>query len=172
AVDALERGRAAHAGRAWEHARVSLVRADSERPLGADDLELLATAAYMVGLMDDFLDVLERAHHGHVPAGKPLRATRCAFFLGVNLAMRGDMGHAAGWFSRAQRLVEREGRDCVESGYLLMPVAMRNEAAGNYEAAFAAAAAAHTAPRSCSSTVPGPTRSTKHVVRATGPSGR
>ena len=142
AVDALERGRAAHAGRAWEHARVSLVRADSERPLGADDLELLATAAYMVGLMDDFLGVLERAHHGHVAAGKPLRATRCAFFLGVNLAMRGDMGHAAGWFSRAQRLVEREGRDCVESGYLLMPVAMRNEAAGNYEAAFAAAAAA------------------------------
>ena len=142
AVDALERGRAAHAGRAWEHARASLVRADSERPLGADDLELLATAAYMVGLMDDFLGVLERAHHGHVAAGKPLRATRCAFFLGVNLAMRGDMGHAAGWFSRAQRLVEREGRDCVESGYLLMPVAMQNEAAGNYEAAFAAAAAA------------------------------
>ena len=141
-VDALERGRASYARRAWEDARASLARADRASPLGADDLELLATSAFMVGLMDDFLSVLERAHHAHADGGEPLRAVRCAFYLGVNLALRGDMGHAAGWFGRGQRLVEREGRDCVESGYLLMPVAMQNEAAGNYEAAFAAATAA------------------------------
>src|SRR5258705_3015968 len=143
--EALERGRASYASRAWEDARVSLVGADQEAPLGADDLELLATSAYMVGLVDDFLSILERAHHAQLEDGKPLRAVRCAFFLGVNLALRGEMGHAAGWFGRAQRLVEREEHDCVESGYLLMPVAMENEAAGRYEAAFAAAADAAAA---------------------------
>ena len=142
AVDALARGRTSYARRAWEDARASLVRADRALPLGAEDLELLATSAFMVGLMDDFLSVLERAHHAHLDVGEPLRAVRCAFFLGVNLALRGEMGHAAGWFGRGQRLVEREGRDCVESGYLLMPVAMQNEAAGDYEAAFAVAAVA------------------------------
>ena len=128
---ASSRGRASYVARAWEEARASLVRADQAAPLGADDLELLATSAYMVGRVDDFLSVLERAHHRHLlDDGEPLRAVRCAFFLGVNLALRGDLGHAAGWFARAQRLVEREGVDCVESGYLLMPVAMRHEAAG------------------------------------------
>lgn len=142
AVDALERGRASYGLRAWEDAHASLVHADQALPLAAHDLELLATSAFMLGAVDDFLSVIERAHHAHLDAGEPLRAVRCAFYLGVNLALRGDMGHAAGWFGRAQRLVEREGRDCVESGYLLMPVAMQNEAAGNYEAAFAAAATA------------------------------
>jgi len=28
------------------------------------------------------------------------------------------MGRATGWFGRAQRLLEREQRDCVEQGYL------------------------------------------------------
>ena len=46
---ALERGRASYASRAWEDARMSLAGADQEAPLGADDLELLATSAYMVG---------------------------------------------------------------------------------------------------------------------------
>ena len=141
-VTALEQGRAAYERRAWEEARTALVRADDAAPLGADDLELLATSAFMVGRVDDFLNVLERAHHAHIDDGEPLRSVRCAFFVGVNLAVRGDMGHAAGWFGRAQRLVDREEHDCVESGYLLMPVAMQNEAAGDYEGAFAVASAA------------------------------
>jgi hypothetical protein len=143
---ALERGRASYARRAWEDARASFVRADRASPLAADDLEQLATSAFMVGLMDDFLSVLERAHHAYLDRGEPLRAVRCAFYLGVNLALRGEMGHAAGWFGRGQRLVEREGRDCVESGYLLMPVAMQNEAAGNYGAAFARASCPRSSP--------------------------
>ena len=52
------------------------------------------------------------------------------------------MGRATGWLGRAQRLVEREGRDCVEQGYLLLPVMLRHEAAGDCEAASATAAEA------------------------------
>ena len=40
------------------------------------------------------------------------------------------------------RLIEREGRDCVERGYMLMPVLLRHVAAGDAEAAYAAGAEA------------------------------
>jgi tetratricopeptide (TPR) repeat protein len=69
-----------------------------------------------------------------------MRAVRCAFWVGMNLALRGEMGNATGWLGRAQRLVEREEGDCVERGYLLVPVMLRHEAVGDWEAAYATAA--------------------------------
>ena len=142
AVAEIERGRSAYAQRAWADAYESLSRADGARTLKAADLELLAIAAYMLGRADDFLAALERAHHAYLNAGEPLRAARSAAYLGINLAIQGDMGQAGGWLARAQRLVEREGKDCAERGYLLLPFAVRHEAAGDYEAAHAAAAEA------------------------------
>jgi DNA-binding CsgD family transcriptional regulator len=141
-VDWLERGRTSLADRAWAAAYASLAQADQAAPLGAADLELLATAAYMLGREDEFQSVLERAHQAHLDGGDVLRAARCAFYMGVNLAVRGERGRAAGWFGRAQRLVDRHGHDCAERGYLLVPVAMQHEAAGDHEAAYAAASAA------------------------------
>jgi hypothetical protein len=52
------------------------------------------------------------------------------------------MGPASGWFGRAQRLVEREGRDCVEQGWLLVPAVFQREAAGDYAGAHEVAAQA------------------------------
>lgn len=52
-------------------------------PPGPDDLELLATSAYMLGLDNEYLGVLERAHHAHVEAGENLRAVRSAFWVGA-----------------------------------------------------------------------------------------
>jgi DNA-binding CsgD family transcriptional regulator len=135
----LERGREAHTARAWVVAFDALSQADAESPLGPGDLELLAVAAFMLGRVDDFLDVLERSHDGHVEAGELLRASRCAFFIGVNLALRGEIGRATGWWGRARRLVEREGRECAEQGYVLMPIALQNESAGDYEAVYSVA---------------------------------
>src|SRR5437588_576567 len=37
----------------------------------------------MLGLVDEYLHVSERAHDAHVEAGEVLRAARCAFFIGV-----------------------------------------------------------------------------------------
>jgi hypothetical protein len=140
AVDELERGRESYARRAWMNAYMSLSRADGVAPLEAEDLELLATSAYMLGHDEAVLSGLERAHHAYLEDGKALPAARCAFWLGINLAMRGEMSPSTGWFSRAQRLLEREGRDCVEQGYLLIPVLLRHVAAGDAEAAYATAA--------------------------------
>jgi DNA-binding CsgD family transcriptional regulator len=94
----------------------------------------------MLGRDDDALSSLERAHHAYMDAGEALRAVRCAFWVGINLALRGQIGRATGWFGRAQRLVERQEHDCVERGYLLVPVMLQHEASGDWEAAYAAAA--------------------------------
>jgi ATP/maltotriose-dependent transcriptional regulator MalT len=141
AVDELERGRASYAGRAWTAAYGSLSQADQGGSLGGEDLELLATSAYMIGRDDDYLAVLERAHRAYLEAGAGLRAVRCAFWVGMQLAIAGEMGRATGWLGRAQRLLERDGRDCVERGYLLLPLVFRHEATGDLEAAVAEAAA-------------------------------
>ncbi|HET7272023.1 MAG TPA: LuxR C-terminal-related transcriptional regulator [Rubrobacter sp.] len=120
----------------------SLSRADQAAPLGGEELALLATSAFMIGRDDDFLGYLERAHHAYLDAGEAMRAVRCAFWVGISLALRGETSRATGWLGRAQRLVEREEGDCVERGYLLVPVMLRHEANGNWDAAYTAAAEA------------------------------
>lgn len=117
-------------------------QADSEPGLGADDLELLATASYMVGRDDAYVRALERAHHEHLDAGKALRAARCAFWAGLCLLFRGETGRANGWFGRARRLIEREGGDCVERGYLLIPELKEHEGRGAFDAVYSTATAA------------------------------
>jgi DNA-binding NarL/FixJ family response regulator len=141
-VHELERGRESYARRAWGEAYERLSLADREAPLGAEDLELLATTAYMLGHDDEHMSGLERAYRGHLRAGEGRRAARCGVWLGIHLILGGERGHASGWLGRARRLVEGEGRDCVEQGYLLLPQVFEHEAAGDHEAAIAAAAAA------------------------------
>ena len=140
--DALERGRAGFAARAWTQTWSSLSEADAHEPLAAADLELLATAAYMLGRMDKFFTVLERAYARWLSDGKVHRAARCAFYIGVSLATTGELARAGGWFGRGQRLVDSAGVDCVEQGYLLMPGALRREWEGDVEGAFDAASRA------------------------------
>jgi Flp pilus assembly protein TadD len=141
-VDALERGRELYSSRAWLAAYESLAVADQGTPLGAQDLELLATSAYMVGREEDYLRALERGHQAHLGSGEAMRAAQCAIWLAIQLFAAGEIGQASGWLGRARRLVEREGRECVERGYLLLPIMFEHEARGDIGAAIATAAAA------------------------------
>ncbi len=136
AVGDLARGRASYERRAWADAYRSLSLADRAGPLDAEDLELLAMAAYLIGRDDDYLSTLERAHQAHLDAGQSLRAVRCAFWLGLRLLFRGEVGRATGWLARAQRLLGHEARDCAEHGYLLLPVGEQQLASGDCEAAY------------------------------------
>jgi len=138
-VEALERGRELYAERAWKDAHEALSLADGERPLPGADLELLATAAYMIGRENEYLELLERAHRAHLDAGERLSAFRCAFWVGINLARRGNMGPAGGWLGRAGRLLEEEPDDGVERGYMLLPRVFEQEAQGKWEEAAATA---------------------------------
>lgn len=138
-VGALERGRSSYAGEAWRSAFESLVDADRVAPLGPQDLELLARSAYMLGRDDDYVSALERAHHAHLDAGDTPLAVRCAVWIGHSLLFRGEVARTAGWFARAQRLLDRDGRDCVERGYLLIPVWLEQMGGGDYEGGYATA---------------------------------
>ncbi len=131
----LERGRDLYVSQAWMDAYESFAAADRSDPLEAEDLELMATSAYMVGREAEYVVLLERAHGAYLGSGQPLAALRCAFWIGVTLATRGQVGHATGWLGRARRLLDREGGDRVERGYLLVPVAFEQEAEGDLGAA-------------------------------------
>ena len=139
---ALERARGHYGRRAWASAYEAFILAEQETKLAAEDLELLAMAAYLTGRDEDYLAALERAYHAHCDAGQVHRAVRCAFWLGFRLLMRGETGRASGWFARGQRLLERDARECAERGYLLLPVVEQRLGAGDYEGAYAAAAEA------------------------------
>ena len=137
----LDRGRQAYAELAWAEAYEALAGADQEQALAADDLVLLSVAAFMLGRENEWFQILERASHAYAEAGDRRPAARCSFWIGMQLALRGEMGPASGWLGRAHRLLEGEG-ECAERGYLLMPVAFQHEAEGDYEGAVATAAAA------------------------------
>jgi len=131
----LERGRSAYERLAWTEAYEAFGRVDSEAPLQASDVELYGAAAAMLGRDDEWMRCLERAHHLHLDAGDELRAVRCGFWLGMNHAVRGELGPAIGWFGRSHRLLEHEERASVEHGYLLVPEAFRQESEGDIAAA-------------------------------------
>jgi len=139
---AVEIGRESYARRAWSDAYQHLAAADEANPLTAEDLELLATTAFMLGRDDEYLTLLERAHHAHLEAGERLPAVRNAIWIGLTLFIRGEVGPGGGWIGRAQRLLEHEPGDSVERGYLLMPLAFQHEATGDFESGAGVAAEA------------------------------
>jgi hypothetical protein len=136
AVDELERGRALSARGAWLDAHAALRSADGSSALHGADLEQLATAAYMLGRLDEYVDAMARAHQLHLDAGAARRGARCAFWAGMSLLLAGEMGRGTGWIGRAQRLIDG---DCVEQGYLGLPAAYRCQMQGDYEAGAAVA---------------------------------
>jgi DNA-binding CsgD family transcriptional regulator len=138
AADDLERGRERHTQRAWREAYDLLERADRERELEAGDLERLATAAYMLGDENRYVELLERAHDVSMRAGDRALALHCAFWLGLQFAQRGAMAQAGGWLARAQRLADELGGDHPR-GYLLLPKMFELESRGEFEAAASAA---------------------------------
>jgi len=141
-VDQLAIGRSAAAARMWSEAYSRLVSADQLAPLGADDLETLAFTSYMIGREGEMVEFLERAHHAHLDTGSLPAASRAAIWIGINLALRGEMGPSSGWFGRARRLVERHGEPCAEQGYLLVPVLLGQAMSGDHESAIATASEA------------------------------
>jgi ATP/maltotriose-dependent transcriptional regulator MalT len=136
-ADTLDRGRESFGRRAWADAFVQLSAADREAPLAPEDLERLATAAYLVGRDADSDDVWARAHHEWLRLGGLGRAARCAFWLALGLLTRGELARGGGWLARARRLLDDGQPDCVEQGYLLLPVALQGLAGGDAAAAYA-----------------------------------
>jgi DNA-binding CsgD family transcriptional regulator len=133
--DALARGHEAAERLAWADAYTALSLADQSSSLAAEDLELLGTAAFLLGHVEDCLGALQRAQQLHAEAGEFRRAARCALWLAFHLGSAGDLAQAGGWLARANRLLEHEPPDCAERGLLLLPAAIQHILAGDHAAA-------------------------------------
>jgi DNA-binding NarL/FixJ family response regulator len=127
----LLEGRRAFRQKEWTDAYARLTDADKSVGLKAKDLECLATVAYLLGKSDESNDVWSRAHNEYLQTGDIKCAVRCAFWLGFLLLNTGESARGGGWISRARRLLDDANLECVEQGYLLLPVALRCLGEGN-----------------------------------------
>jgi hypothetical protein len=92
-LDSLDRGRQAFAQRAWKEAYARLSAADADTSLEGRDLEMMATAAYLIGNDEASETAWTRAYEWLRTRDKR-RAARCAFWLVLQLLAIGD------WASR------------------------------------------------------------------------
>jgi DNA-binding CsgD family transcriptional regulator len=139
----LARGREAAHRSEWVQARDALSRADALTPLHADDLELLATAEYLLGNVSTAIEALQRAYQLHVDGGDIPRAVRTAFWVCFHLANSGEFGQAGGWVARGNRLLEDRHEEGIEHAYMLLPIAFQQVAVtGDYAASRETAARA------------------------------
>ena len=136
-AEALARGRECFARRAWADAFAELSAADREARLEPEDLERLATAAYLIGSDEDSVEAWERAHRALLSRGDVVRAARCAGWLVFVLLNGGEFARGAGWLARARRLLDDGPRDCAERGHLLVPEAFQRAVAGDWPSAHA-----------------------------------
>jgi ATP/maltotriose-dependent transcriptional regulator MalT len=139
ATDVLQQGREAIERQDWRQAYESLSAADHAAPLEAEDLERLSIASYMLGKEDECVAALERAHHEWVRLGDIPRSCRCAFWMAFTLMFCGEIARSSGWISRGRRLLDEQGLDCVERGYLMLPPAVQQLHMGEFEASAEAA---------------------------------
>ncbi len=141
--EALALGRNAFDRDAWAEAFRHLAAADHEAALDADDLDRLATSAYLVGEDAAGLDARTRAHQAFLERGDPIRAARSAFWLAfVLLDKPARQAQARGWLARVRRLLDEHGQPCVEEGFWLCAFAFQKANEGDLEAAAAAFAEA------------------------------
>jgi hypothetical protein len=129
----LHRGRQAFAQRAWKDAYVRLSTADAHAPLEGRDLEMMATAAYLIGNDEASETAWTRAYEW-LRTRDRRRAARCAFWLVLQLLAIGDWARGGGWLSTAERLLD-EDADCPERGLLLVLVARTHAKHGHLDAA-------------------------------------
>ena len=146
-ADRAKRARGAFERRAWGDAFDQLTAAHREGQLGAEDLERLAVAAYLVGRDDACEEAWIAAHRAWLAGGDVERAAHCAFWQALGLFFRGDLAPAMGWVARGGRLLEERRVESVEQAWLLMLTALPRLFEGDAEVLSSFVDAGETAER-------------------------
>ncbi|MGY4772276.1 LuxR C-terminal-related transcriptional regulator [Kribbella sp. CWNU-51] len=136
--------RRAYQARAWERAFELFAAAGS---LDAEDLDRYAVAAMLVGRMEDYFAIRERAYDELLARGDVLGAAGAALWSGMQRLVAGDVVVGGGWLARAARLIEEDGTDSVPAAYLRMSTAFEAAAVGELDLAVAMSAEAVAAGR-------------------------
>jgi DNA-binding CsgD family transcriptional regulator/tetratricopeptide (TPR) repeat protein len=137
-AQAIEDARAACESCRWGEARRLLARVEVAA-LDVDDLDRVATAAYLTGHDEEGFAYWIRAYQICANQGAVHRAANFGMKLAQGLGFKGDLGRCSGWVDRTRRLLEDAGIDCVEQGYLEHALAMGRL----FEAGDVAGARAH-----------------------------
>ncbi|TCO34210.1 regulatory LuxR family protein [Kribbella steppae] len=116
-VDAVAEARSAYDARAWARAYELLAAAGT---LDADDLDRYAVAAMLLGRMDDYYAIRERAYEQLLAQHDLLGAASAALWSGLQRMVSGDVVVGGGWLARAARLIEEDGTDSVPAAVLRM----------------------------------------------------
>src|SRR5688572_16119318 len=130
-IHLLARARQSFEQHAWADSYHLFGAADREVPLEPEDVERLATAAYLMGREDDSEAFWERAHRAFLERGDREGAARSACWLAVGLQLRGAIAPASGWFARAQHILDEGQIECVVRGFLLIPSAIQRIVQGD-----------------------------------------
>jgi DNA-binding CsgD family transcriptional regulator len=137
-TDPVAQGRTAFEREAWSEAFALLTAADRRKPLDPEDLERLATAAYLIGDDGASNDARMRAHSAFLARGAIDRAARNAFWLAfVALDKPDQQTTANGWLARVRRLLDQCPPDCAERGFWLCASGFQKISAGDIEGARA-----------------------------------
>jgi DNA-binding CsgD family transcriptional regulator len=130
-IHLLARARQCFEQHTWADSYRLFEAADREVPLDPEDLERLATAAYLMGREDASEAFWERAHRAFLERGDREGAARSACWLAVGLQLRGAIAPASGWFARAQHILDEGQIECVVRGFLLIPSAIQRIVQGD-----------------------------------------
>ncbi|MET9536719.1 LuxR C-terminal-related transcriptional regulator [Streptomyces sp. NPDC006553] len=138
-TDPVERARDAAARESWAEA-YELLHAHDRHPsrgLTADDLSVLADAAWWSGHVDESVTARLRAHAAYLAADDHRGAGLASWWLYYEYAGLGRPAAAAGWLHRARHHLE-DLPDCPEQCFLEMTAAEEASAHGDHETALAA----------------------------------
>lgn len=120
----------------WQEIHERLAAPDRVGSLAPEELDLLAEAAYLIGHDGESARAWARAYAEHAARGDGRQAARSAFWLAFTQLSRGEFAQAGGWLARLQRVVEAQGEDCLEHGYVLGFAGMQRMAEGEPEVAL------------------------------------
>jgi ATP/maltotriose-dependent transcriptional regulator MalT len=112
----LLQGREAFARSAWGEAR-ELLSAVDPAELSAEDLDALATAAYLVGDRAAALRAMQQAFHLHEASGQNLAAAMDVHWIAMMHMANGNAAVGGGWAARGLRLLEGEPDDAEARGF-------------------------------------------------------
>ena len=133
-------GRDAASRSAWREAYELFKQADASERLEAGDLAMWAESAWWLGRLDECIAIRERAFADLLSAGEKRAAAELAIALANDHFQKLAHSIGAGWFNKAERLLEEEP-DCAEKGLLTMMHAMSALRMGDNETSLSYAEA-------------------------------
>jgi class 3 adenylate cyclase len=135
AAGQLEEARSAVDARSWTRGYELLTALRAQQPLGPEDLERLAKAAYWTGDADGSIWAREEAYAAYLDRADDEGAARCALTLRREHLAKLRDSVADAWLSRAERLL-KDRPDSTANGYLAIAHADDARARGDFAQAF------------------------------------